>query len=349
MEYLIGWGVVYYLLIISSAVDHKSRLPACLALVYFLFLAVMRGSVGTDTENYESIVGLFQQGFQFSGVEPGFVGVSWILFQITDSPFLVMRIISFLVVAMALLFIWKSDDNERFAMLSYFIPAFIYSYSMNAVRIGFASMAILLAFQMVRAQSKSRFAYLFSAVMFHYSSLFSIVYIWLTSTDLINKRSLTFALFATMLVPVLLYINIDYFNVKLLSYQGAESPNILSGLSKVVVCLVFLGGLFFSGLQWGDKSKSCFMGLGGIVLFWLLSSVSYAGLRFLDLMSFALPVSILILHGKSKQAFNLPLKMSFVCAGLLSAFSLYRNFTFEYGQGGAPFMPYYIADFFRIL
>lgn len=349
MEYLIGWGVVYYLLIISAAVDHKSRLPACLALLYFMFLAVMRGSVGTDTENYESIVSLFEQGFKFSGMEPGFVIVSWILYQVTDSPFLVIRIISLLIVAMSFLFVWKSDDNERFSVLAYFIPAFIYSYSMNTLRIGFASMAILLAFQLVRIHSKSRYAYLFSAVIFHYSSLFSIVYIWLASRDLINKKSLLLAFFAMLLITIFFYINIDYFNVKLLSYQGSESPNILSGLSKVAVCLVFLGGLFFSDLQWGDKSKSCFMGLGGVVIFWCLSSVSYAGLRFLDLMSFALPVSILVLHAKNNQAFNRPLKIAFVSAGLLSVYSLHRNFTFEYGQGGAPFMPYHVADFFRIL
>jgi len=349
MAYLIGWGVVYYLLIISSAVGNKSRLPAALALIYFLIMAVMRGSVGTDTENYESMVSVFEQGIQFSGVEPGFVIVSWILYQVTESPFLVVRIISLLVVAMAFLFVWRSDDNERFALLAYFIPAFIYSYSMNTLRIGFASMAILLAFQAAQTHSKSRYAYLFSAVMFHYSSLFSMVYIWLSTTNLINKKSVLFSVVAVLLMTVFFYINLDYFNVKLLSYQGSESPNVLSGLSKVGVCLVFLGGLFFSDLQWGEKSKFCSMGLGGVVLFWLLSGVSYAGLRFLDLMSFALPVSILVLHTKYSIAFNRPVKTAFVCAGLLSVFSLYRNFVAEFGQGGAPFMPYHVADFFMFL
>ena len=348
MEYVFGWCLAYLCLVFSIVIGNKSFLPAFLALLYFLFMVVMRGSVGTDTENYESIIDSLSQGLQFSGIEPGFTILGWGLIWLTESPFIVVRIISCLIVLMFFLFLRHSTKDERFILLSYFVPAFIYSYSMNALRIGFASLLILLAFQFFRLSSKSRFVYLLIAATFHYSSLFSIAYIWLSNTRLITLKSFLLVVLSIVLCAVFVFVNISYFGEKLLSYQGFHSPNIFSGLSKVVVCLVFVIGLLFSDLRRVDKNKACFLGLACVISFWMLSTISYAGLRFLDLMSFALPVSIMLMHTKSGILLNWQVKTAFFISGLVATVSAYRNFVLEYGYGGSPFMPYHISNHFNI-
>lgn len=218
---------------------------------------------------------------------------------------------------------------------------------MNGLRIGLAAMLLLLAAQNIRRlQSKSGAALAVAALFFHYSSLVSLLFIWISQSRWLKASNvLTIPAFICMTL-ILLSLNGDYFIDKLMSYQDSESPSAFSGLSKVAVLLLFVLALFFSKLPSPEKAKLIVLGAGFTISFWLVSAVSYAGLRFLDLISFAYPVAILLTYGRLGLNFDKALKLAFVVAGILSVASGYRSFVSEAGIGPSPFLPYHFANSF---
>lgn len=123
-------------------------------------------------------------------------------------------------------------------------------------------------------------------------------------------------------------------------YADFESPGLLSGLSKCVVILLLLAGVLFSRLPVMFRSRIIFVFVLVSGLAMAVSTFSYAGLRFLDLIAFVLPIVILASHSKANQAFSWKTKGSIFLAGFTSAAAVYRNFLIEAGQGKSPFLPY---------
>ena len=207
-------------------------------------------------------------------------------------------------------------------------------------------MLLLLATQNVRQlRYKSGMVLAVSALLFHYSSLVSLLFIWASWSRWLKTSNVLVVPFVVCALLFLLSLNGDYFLAKLLSYQDSESPNPLSGLSKVGVLLLFVAALFFSKLPNAEKTKLIVLGAGFTISFWLVSAVSYAGLRFLDLISFAFPVAILLTYSRLALKFDTTIKLAFIMAGVLSAASGYRNFVAEEGIGPSPFMPYHFIGF----
>lgn len=350
MIYLIGWTLIFTVLTLSELTGNRFRSPIFVLLIFFTMVSVLRGDVGTDTNTYEFLVQGLSDNTDSGGMEPGFIGVSRILLGVFDSPVMVVRFFSFIFFGLLFFYIARSNKNERFMFLAYIAPAFIYQYSMNVIRLGIASGLLILATQYYnRKKIRASAALAVSAVLFHYSIMCSFAVIWLSQMRWSRGSTVFVGVFISALMLAVFYVNMDYFQLKLASYQGFNAPGESSGLSKLAVLVVLILGVLFSNLPRPDKAKLTILGLGLGTLFWLLSAYTYAGLRFLDLLSFALPFAMLITYNRNQLDFNLAVKSSLVLAGVVGALSAFKNFLSEDGVGPSPFLPYTINLIFEII
>lgn len=200
MIYFFGWAAVYYALLVSAMVGYKGRALGILAIFIFAGIAVFRGSTGTDTVNYELILSEFSLSSIWEGVEPGFTLLGLFFVELSGSAETGVRIVSALFFLLVTFYYLRSDGNEAFLLLAYMAPAYFYSYSMNALRIGVASIMLLIAVQELRRDHaiKSGFV-MMVAVTFHYSILFSIGCFVIGSFKRVKLRSIFFSgLFALL-------------------------------------------------------------------------------------------------------------------------------------------------------
>lgn len=150
MVYFIGWGLMYLALLASEISGHRSRIPLVVVITAAAIMAVLRGSVGTDTSTYEWMLDSVTLGDLSHGVEPSFVLLGWFFKLATDSSTGAVRLLSLVFFVLLFVFVMRANKNERFYLLACFLPAFVYQYSMNALRLGLASICLLLAFQWIR-------------------------------------------------------------------------------------------------------------------------------------------------------------------------------------------------------
>ncbi|WP_082893861.1 EpsG family protein [Pseudomonas marginalis] len=341
MIYILGWSILFASFFLTALSKYKSSLFLYLSLICFFLIAFLRGSVGTDTAAYEIILDEISRGLIWTGMEPGFLILSWILVSITGLSSISVRAISVLIFLGMSVYIYKSNKNEKYILIAYILPAYVYPYSMNVLRVGIASILLLLAVQSLRIKKiKIALLLMATALMFHYSSLFSIIIILACQIQWFKVSNLWKFLVLILVTSCVLALNSGYFFTKLDAYQSLISPEAYSGLGKLIVMLVLLVGISLSNLPSSEKAKILLIGFFSTLVFWIISNISYAGLRFLDLLTFAFPLCILLVYSKNKLDFGKCIKASLFIAGILSVLMTYRNFLLEAGQGPSPFLPY---------
>lgn len=341
MIYLGGWALVYILFIMEMISRYRGRLFLFVVLFAFAAIAFFRGSVGTDTPQYELFFSDFAVGFTWSGEEPGFVLLGWTLAQVAPSVEMAVRLVSIVFFGLIAWFVHGSDRNERSMLLLYLLPAFAFNYSMNALRTALAFAFIILVVQVYRKRYFGKAVILgVTSVLFHYSALFSLAYLALTQKAW-RKLSSLWSFFALIMVGGLLVsLAGEYFSSKLLSYSEYESPAAYSGLSVVIPILIILGGTGLGGLQRGEKTKLISIAFVAMVSAWVLARYSYAGLRILDLLAYVIPLSVLMIYSQRGLRFERSLIFALLLAGLASALGTYYRFLGGYGEGRAPWLPY---------
>jgi len=341
MIYILGWSILFASFFLTALSKYKSSLFLYLSLICFFLIALLRGSVGTDTAAYEIILDEINRGLIWTGMEPGFLILSWILVSITGLSSVSVRAISALIFLGMSIYIYKSNKNEKYILIAYILPAYVYPYSMNVLRVGIASILLLLAVQSLRIKKiETALLLMATALMFHYSSLFSIVIILACQIQWFKVSNLWKFLVLILVTLCVLALNSGYFFTKLDAYQSLVSPEPYSGVGKLIIMLVLLVGISLSNLPSSEKAKILLIGIFSTLAFWIISNISYAGLRFLDLLTFAFPLCILLVYSKNKLDFGKIIKASLFIAGILSVLMTYRNFLLEAGQGPSPFLPY---------
>jgi len=339
--YLAGLGAVYYSLIVRSISNYQGKLFAYLSLLLLGFIAIFRGGVGTDTAEYERMVGILRSPSDWYGVEPGFAVLAWLLGQLSASDVVVVRLLAVVFVGSLLVYLYKADRDETFYLLAYFLPVSFYQYSMNALRIGLASSLLLLAVQyFLRYRDRLGFAYAFFGCLFHYSLPFSVAYLCWVGRMLSPRAIFLFFGFGAALAVFVLFFYGDYLLLRVLSYGDKESPSELSGLSTVASIFVVILGVSQSSLTGSQRRLLGFSGLLFVVFFALFARFTYAGLRFLDLLEVAFPLAVLLEHGRVGRALNWKLKLSMVVAGLISAAAMLRGFLLSADKGSTPWLPF---------
>ncbi|RUQ45637.1 EpsG family protein, partial [Corynebacterium pseudodiphtheriticum] len=114
MIYLLGWLILLVALFFTALSGYRTRFFAGVALLFFMFVSVFRGAVGTDTNTYEVVVGRLMEGISWTGMEPGFVFMSWVLVEITGVPEIAVRLVSVVIFLIMFLHLFRSDKNEKF-------------------------------------------------------------------------------------------------------------------------------------------------------------------------------------------------------------------------------------------
>ncbi|WP_085721630.1 EpsG family protein [Pseudomonas sp. B22(2017)] len=347
MIYIFGWAVMLLALVASEITKNRSRIPAALVVFIVAVPVILRGSVGTDTNTYEWLLESAGSDIVAGGVEPIFTFLGWLFKTITGSAVGAVRLFALLLFLVLFYYVFYSNKNERFFLLSCFLPAFIYQYSMNTLRLGLASVFLLLTFQWVRRLRYSRRAF-FSVVAlgFHYSSIFNLAYLLLLRMRWARWSSVGGAVGLVLATASILFMKSDYFLMKFNAYSAVSSPANFSGLSKVAVIAVMLLSVAASRMHRSDKFKLMLLTVILTMASLVLASVSYAGLRFLDLLSFALPLAVLVAYNDDDRPLDWVIKFGFSAVGLLAMVASYRNYLQESGQGPSPFLPYHLLDIF---
>ena len=341
MTYLLGWAVLYVGWAMQKIANYQGRAFLLFAICFFMMMAFLRGAVGTDTANYEIMLGDFVDGYTWDGREPGFVGLGWFLTMLASNAELAVRLISVVFFGMLAIFVLRSDFNERTMLMAYIMPAFAYQYSMNALRIGVASVILLMGVQLLRRRGAMPALLVgLISLLFHYSAVFTLLYVVMSQIRWKKASSLLILLsLLVFLAPVVLIADIYFLN-KFSIYQMSDSPNILSGIGKIAPIFLIIFGVAYDVLPRPEKMKLISMSLGVTVFGWVLTQYSYAGLRLLDLISLALPIALLASYSRLKMVFGRFLNVCIILAGLISAAAVYRGFLLEQGEGETPFLPY---------
>lgn len=344
MAYVFGW-LVSYALFFSAAVQRNcSRVFATAAVLALGLLAILRGAIGTDTVSiYQSTAQqLMQSGLHASTeMEWGFRLLLYGLVEITRSPVLAVRGVAVVFTLLLAKFAFHSNLNERLFLFAIFVPIFFYQFGLNAERIGIACALLILSLQYFRlGKDKQAVVAALLSVSFHISALVIIGYVIATSLNFKSKRFYMIVLLVIAGAIALAVLKQNYVETKLNLYGDYPSPNKLSGLSQVAIVAILLLTLTVARMNWTTRLKifsiTTFLTIG----FFVLAHFSYAGLRLLSLMSFALPYALVLQYTKASREIPLKISAVFFVAGLVGAALFYRNmFDAPHGVAGA-FMPY---------
>jgi hypothetical protein len=343
MIYLVGWAAIYCVVFIQETMRYRGPVLTLGVLLYLTAVAFFRGSVGTDTGTYEGIFRGFSAGYEWDGMEPGFVllGMTLIaIFQDTDIAVRACALVFFFLLAV---FIIRGDRNERFLCLAYVLPYSAYGYSMNGLREGLAVSILMLAIQAIRKGSAKRVLFAgFPAILIHYSALLSISYIMITQRPWLRFLSFLGMLALLFLAAASYFLAETYISLK----AGGYTPRPETGASRIIpsifgffrVSIIFIV-LLFGKLPTADKFRLIMLGELTLVVVCIMSNYSFAGIRLYNLLSLVAPLSILASYSRLDLNFEKSLKVVFIASSLLGAAASYRGYLDTAGLS-TSFLPY---------
>lgn len=336
MVYLLGWFFVYLSGLVQCVSKYRGRFFGFILVSFLSFLVIFRGDVGTDTNTYEGMIDAFSG--VFSSVEVGYSSIVFLLKGFDLDSAVVLRIIGLVFCILFLSVYFFSNEDERFFVLYYFIPVFFYIYGMNLVRLGIAS---LLFFFSIRLYSSSKrllaFLFFILSLSFHYSIFFNFIVFYLIFLKVINFR---FFLAISFFILLAYFTVGDYLISKLNLYAESQSPSGFSGAGIVVAVVLFIAASVSSELSRVIKIRFAFFSFSLCLLSFFIALHSYAGLRLLNLLSFSLPVTLLVLHRYHCVRLTIGAKFFIFLAGFFSIILIFRNFLNE-PKGLSSFLPYH--------
>lgn len=338
--YLIG----YSLLLLGSILWYKTRPTTksiyIIGFIYISFIAVFRGSIGTDTGTYESIIDNIDiRSFLNQPTEFGFNFLVAFIKIFENSSSIVLRILTAIYLVSLLFIIKKANYNLRIILITYFIPATIFIFSMNTLRVGLALNAIILFCIYLQKNKILSFLFIIIAVSIHISTLIVVPIIYLLNTNL-SKKALAFLVFLVFFLISIIFFQ-EHINNKVILYSDYSSPNAFSGLSNVIVFMSFIPFIFTQKINFNFK-LIFFITISSLILLSLfISQFSYAGLRLLQLFTLLTPILYVVSWEKSNINFRLNKKAfwSLLFPSIVSIIFTIRNFISSYGSEYA-FIPY---------
>jgi hypothetical protein len=275
-------------------------------------------------------------------VEAGFALVAQLMMNVGLSPEAAVRGISVVFFGLVAIYVTRGTVAENWILLAFILPMFAYQYSMNGLRIGLASALLLLCTQEIRrGRSSLKLVWLIAPVAIHLSTFVSAVYLAGTRLAQTAIGAGALSLLAPVSLLILWYASGGYLVDKQAVYEQMASPYEVSGLSRVVVIIVLIGGICASSLSRREKTLIIVPAVLLTGVAWLVARSSFAGLRFLELISFVLPLAACIALGSKPLLSERKFVWAVLVAGVIGAAATARNFAVESGQGDAPFVPYH--------
>jgi hypothetical protein len=286
----------------------------------------------------EQIPPTMRQDFMKLLFEPGFGLLAALLSSTLGSPELGVRSVSALFFLIMAYYLRKANRDETFVLLAFYAPAYFYAYSMNALRIGIASAIFLIASQMLMRGSRMKsYIWIGLSFTFHYTISFVVFYL------VVNLLKVTkwWKILSLVIIGSLIFIFIQgRIFQKLDLYTESERPSALSGLSNLVAIALLAIGVLLSSLSLRFRLSIFILAISITSIMYFDSIIGYAGLRFLNLISFSIPILVLISHQLEEKLLNLKMKTFILLSGLSALAATYRGWMQSYGVGKSPFLPY---------
>ena len=343
--YLALWLIAYCLVgaVAIRAVPH--RVAAMIGIATFGFFAITRGNVGTDTVGvYQPMASILSSsGFGASTVEPGFRVLLYGLVQLTNSPQVAVCGVALVFTVLLLGFAARAYKAESWYLFALFIPTLFFQLGFNAERVGIASAVLLLSVQYYRlGRSRVSGVLFWGSLLFQYSSMVVLAYTLLVESKMRARRFALTAMATLCAVTAFAYLAPTYVFAKYTLYvlSGYRSPGVFSGLSQIAIVTIILAGLRHFHLEPQSRRRILWITIALCATFWGISQYSYAGLRLLDLMAFALPYALLRAMARGDAVLTPRAKIVFALAGFVGAAFFFRNMLLESATSLSPFIPY---------
>jgi len=341
LVYIIGWCGMFGTAVYWLTTGRISRASLYCIVVYCCLLACLRGNTGTDTEMYQNIFTAVQLGNIEWTVESGFVLVAQLIMDAGFSPEATVRGISVVFFALIAVYATRATVAETWILLTFILPVFAYQYSMNGLRIGLASALLLLCTQEIRrGRSSFTLLWLIAPVAIHLSTFVSGVYLAATRLARSGLGAVVASVLAAASMLVLWHAAGSYLLDKQAVYEAMASPSEVSGVGRVIVIGVLIVGVSVSSLARVEKALIVLPAILLTAVAWFIARSSFAGLRFLDLISFVLPLAACIALESRPFFSEKKLVAAVFIAGVIGATATARNFATEAGEGDSPFVPY---------
>jgi hypothetical protein len=346
--YLLGWFLSYFALLLWYLGARNRIIFVAIFFSYLATIIVIRYS-GTDTYPiYELLLRDLLNNVPnelMQGLEPGFALLSKAFLWLTNSEVWTVRGIGVVFVTLLLIYLFRADRTELLLLFLYFIPVLVYQYGMNAIRAGLGLALVLLAWQALRRNRWVLFALLsLMSLLFHYSVALVLTFLMLFEISLKNWRVVALVCIFLIVVASIFASRLDYFESKLLLYSNYDSPTEISGLSRLALVGLLWLSFAISDSPLRSKVKTFTMLVLPAVGFQLLATIFYAGLRFLELFTFFVPLVLIREYDRHCRNPSKVFWLGMAVSGLLGAAFLYRNFLTDFdGQltgTPTPFLPF---------
>ncbi len=326
-------------LLIRSLSLRLAKVTGFVALLGFVATAGFRGMVGTDTQSYTHIVGALMAGFSMP-IEPGFVLFIGAVSTLTNEPTVVLNLFSTLFFSAIILFMVQATRRELIYLFAYFGPQYFVLYSMNGIRIGLATAFFLLFYQAwTRRRFKVAIAYGMAAFSFHFTILFAYILFFFSRRLRLDLRSIAMTMATACLVLVSLFLLQGYFLNQVELYADTETYSELSGLSiiaKMTLLLAFVGKV---PIRANDRNYIIMLSISGLAVCIAVAQVSYAGLRFLDMLGWLIPI-LFMGSVEWERSMGKRFYAGLAVVGFSGALLVLRNIYSSAGVGASPFIPY---------
>lgn len=319
---------------------YVSRLTALIVLAVFTALAGLRGMVGTDTWAYYSLLDHIARGFEVP-LEPGFVYLGKVFTAITDSTTMAVNSFSFLFFAMVGVFALRATRAEAIYLFGFFAPQYFIMYSMNGLRIGLASIAFLLAIQSwKRKQPYLCLSLLGAAISFHFTITLAIFafFFFIRSEIKIHFMIMRFLMIIFLFTTFILLQSYIFDQIE--AYSDFSRFSALAGVSYLLKMFLFLLFLKSLPLPKGEILSKAFTSVFLILAGFLLATQSYAGLRFLDIFTWLIPL-LFIYAIDDKDYIGRRFSFGLTVVGAAGGFGVLRNISNSTFLGQSPFLPYH--------
>ncbi|WP_082877367.1 EpsG family protein [Comamonas thiooxydans] len=340
MIYIIGWFIMFVSAFLQSG-KNGGKFLAGGGVLYCAFIALFRGDVGTDTSAYISIFEGVLNGEKEPYAEFGFIYLTKFIIFIFSDPAFSVKSISILFFGLLLLFVIRSSRDERFLLLSFILPVFSFSYSMNVIRVGIAAAISLLIFQsIIKNGFSKKLKYFIVAVSFQYTALVMPLFFYISCKSYKNKIPWRYVIGGGFLGGVFIFLYRNYIFEKISLYKDSYSPSVYSGMANLILVIFIVALVSLGRLPRNDKVKIFTCCFCFVFFAWLFSRFSYAGLRVIDMLTFVVPMVVLFYYRKNDILLDKYAKFGFYISGVIFSFNTYFGYINEFGIGDSPFLPY---------
>jgi len=147
--------------------------------VLFFISAFRSKNIGNDTGAYINLYDIFGRSSSAaaynSGIEAGYVFLNRVLFSITDNWFILLAVISFFVLAIEMIFIYRNSNNVWLSVFL-FINLRLFYFTLTGLRQSIAIAIVLISYKFVKEKRILLFILcILTASLFHTSALGMII------------------------------------------------------------------------------------------------------------------------------------------------------------------------------